>query len=306
MKKLILAGLLATLALLTGCSEPIPPGYIGKIITKEGVTPEIYGVGRATVTGRDRLVLLETSSVRRAAPVRVIMADRVTNEAGELEHRIGLEMDFKVNVRYRLRTDAKVINAMLQDMRLDSSVHSIGVQQVYDKYGNMVVGRVAREVLGKYTPEEVLGHLPEINQTLDAHIKAALKDSPLHIASVSLGPVQLPKVITDRINANKDTELSEAQRRAQQKIDLLEKQNEIELATQQAVREEVDAQSLANQNRILNASITPEVLRLRELQIREREIDMMREALVKGKANTVFIPYGAVDSAGAQFRMFQK
>lgn len=307
MKKLLLGSLLAALAALAGCTEPVPPGYLGKVVTVEGVSPEQYGVGRATVWGRDRLILIETSSVLKPAPVKVIMADRVENEAGVQEHRIGLEMDFIVNVRYRIDTSAKqAITALLQDMTLGADVKVIGADQVYNKYGNMVIGRVAREVLGEYTPEEVLGNLGSINKILDARVKEALDNSPLQISSVSMGPISLPPLIMSRIEKNKETELSEFEKSAQQKIDMLDKRNQIALARQQAVREEIDAKSLANQNDILKRSITPEVLRLRELQVREKEIEMMEKTLSSGQNNTVFVPYGAVDNTGAQVRMFQK
>lgn len=293
---------------MTGCTEPVPPGTVGKIITTNGITDEVYEPGRPTVMGRDRLILIETASELRPAPVSVIMADRRVNEKGEETHEPGLKMDFRVNIRYRINTNPSDLNAVLSDMSLEG-VNRISAQQVYNKYGNMVVGRVSREVLGNYTPEEVLGNLETINRMLDKEIKDALASSPLIVSSVSLGPISLPNVIQERINKNKNVELSEAEKRAQQKIDLLEKQNEIELARQQAIREEVDARSLANQNDILNKSITPEVLELRRLQIREKEIEMQREVMREGLAkgnSSVFFPYGAIDDVGLNNRTFAK
>jgi hypothetical protein len=303
--------LLATTVMMGGCTQPVPPGYIGKIIGTNGVEPEIYETGRVTILPftRDRLVLLETATTLRPAPVKVIMADHYIDESNQAAQRLGLEMDFVVNIRYRLRADDKIVTAMLKDMKLASGVNEIAVMEIYNKYGNMVVGRVAREVLGSYTPETVLENLEGINKTLEFKIKESLSDSPLLVASVSLGQISMPKVITDRININKDTELSEVSRRAQQKIDLLNAQNEIELAQQQAIREEVDARSLANQNAILKASITPEVLELRRLQLEDKRIQMQREVLSQGLAkgnSSIFIPYGAVENQGAQVRMFQK
>lgn len=312
MKKLLIVLSLAFMTLfMAGCSSPVPPGYVGKVIGRAGIHPELHETGRVVINpfSRNRLILIETASELRKAEVNVIMADRVQHADGTIEDRIGLDMDFIINIRYRLNANDKVVTAMLRDMKLDADVHSIGIRQVYQKYGDMVMGRVSREVLSRYAPEQVLPNLVEINEILDAEIKAALEDSPLIVSSVSLGPIDLPKVITDRVRLNKDTELSEAQKRTEQQIALLDKRNEIELARQQAVRERVDAQSLAEQNQILNKSITPEVLRLRELQIEERRIEMQREVLKAGldKGNSsVFIPYGAINNTGAQMRMFQK
>ncbi len=310
MKKVFLAVfILLSTMYITGCSEPVPPGYAGIVITKQGIAPEVYGQGRATAWGYDRLVLIETASVRRPAQLKVIMADRYVDKDGESQVRPGVEMDFILNVRFRVDTAPKVLHAALKDMKLGDGVNTIGIMDFYNKYGYAEVGQVGREVLGSYTPEEVLGNLDAVNDALYKTLKEKTAGTPLVISNVSLGPVQLPEVIQAQIDLNKKTELSETQRRAQQKIDLLEKQNEIELAKQQAVREKVDANSLAEQNRILNKSITPEVLRLRELHIEEKRIEMQRQVMSEGLAkgnSSVFIPYGAMENTGAQMRMFQK
>ena len=291
---------------LAGCSTQVDPGFVGKKVKSSGVQPDLYETGRVWhMPFFTRVVQIDVSSHLREAPVNVIMADRSVNEAGEEVQGIGLDMDFLVNVRYRIKEDEDTVNAALRDMQLSSDTDMIAGETFYHKYGRIVVGRVTREVLGQYTPEEVLENLSTINATLQSKMRAELEQTPLIFSEVSLGPVTLPQVISERIQQNKDTELSEAQARAQQKIDLLEKQNQIELARQQAVREEVDAQSLARQNEILAESITPEVLRLRELQMREREIDMMREVIPQA-GSSIFLPYGAQDSTGAQMRMFQQ
>lgn len=293
-------------------SEEVPPGYLGKVITPNGVSPEQYNIGRAPVWGRDRLILVETSSVHRPAPVKVIMNDRRStadkNGAVTTSNNIGLEMDFIVNIRFKIKSDKKeYVNALLSDMSLDRSVKSIAAINVYQKYGDMVVGQVSREVLGKYTPEEVMDNLDKINQILDKRIKDKLDNSPLSISSVSLGPIQLPEEITARIKKNKDTEMSELGKIAEQKIAMLDKRNQTALAEQQALREEIDARSLANQNKILNDSITPEVLVLRDIQVREKEIEMMGQVLSKenGNIKTIYIPYGSVGDTAAKTRMFR-
>lgn len=305
MKKLFVAIMVAFSMTLVGCSEPVPVGTVGKKIVPEGVTPEIYQPGRVTLWWRQSLVLVETASKRRVAPVTVVMADHSISEDGSVKRELGLDMDFIVNIRYKIKPNENVINAMLNDMTLDG-VEKITAEQVYDKYGNQVVGRVSREILGEYSPEEIFDNLKDINKALHAGIVQATQNTPLEISEVSLGKIDLPKIIKDRINANKSTELSEAEKRAQQKIDLLNEKNQTELAKQKAVRDMVDAKSLAEQNRILSESVTPEVIKLRELEVEKMRIEMMSKVLSNGNNNSVFIPYGALDNPGSQMRMFQK
>ena len=288
---------------LSGCYQQVNPGQVGKKVTPSGIQEQILETGRHMIWWNQRLISIDVATVLRQAPVNVIMADYGINDSGEVEQRIGLDMDFIVNLRYSLKNDPSTINAMMRDMTLDNRVNNISAEQMYTKYGNMIIGRVTREVLGKYTPEEVLDNLDEINKVLQSRVQSAFQETPLVAHSVSLGPIKLPSVITQRIQTNKDTELSESQARAQQRIDLLERQNQIQLARQRAIQEEVDARSLANQNEILASSTTPEVIRLRELENQRLQIEMMREVAGRN-GNTIFLPYDAMSSVGAQTRMF--
>lgn len=306
MKKIstVLISMMAVFALSACDRVQVNPGEIGKKLSTSGIEPEVYESGRYWVKWNDRMIKIDTNSVLRSADVNVIMADFDLSDTGESTQKIGLDMDFIINIRYRMKSGGEVIDAMLRDMRLEG-VDRISAEQMYNKYGALIVGQVSREVLGKYTPEEVLDNLDEINATLKQKVQEGFQTTPLIASDVALGPISLPKVITDRVRANKDTELSEAQARAQQRIDLLEKQNQIELAEQQAVKEEIDARSLANQNAILAASASDEVIRLRELEIRRLEIEMMGQ-VGGSNGNTVFFPYGAMESLGMQNRMFSQ
>lgn len=309
MKKLVsVISILFLSFIITGCYETIPPGYVGKKISVDGVLPEIHETGRVWVKSfpEQRLIFIETSSQLRVATATVNMADyRINSSTGEMERVIGLPMDFTINIRYRLDNRESNINAMMQDMSIPSNVNVIQVQNVYNKYGNMVVGRVSREVLSDFTPEEVLPNLEAINKELHKKIKNALENSPLEISSVSLGPITLPPTISDRIQKNKETELSEAEKRAAQKIAMLEKTNQLNLAKQQANIDRVKAESMANQNKILNQSLSDGVLELRRLEIREKEIEMMQHTLPNTNS-AVYIPYGDRNTVGVQNRMYSK
>lgn len=65
-KKIIgLLAISASLLVLQGCSKPVPPAHLGKVLTTSGYTPDIYPPGRVSGFGpfsRDKLVLLETGT----------------------------------------------------------------------------------------------------------------------------------------------------------------------------------------------------------------------------------------------------
>lgn len=306
MKKLLAAAILSSALLLGGCTDPVPPGYNGVIVTKDGIKPEIYGQGRVKTLGYDKLVLVQSASELRPAKVDVIMANRTTDKEGNITENLGSTMTFVVNVRYRLSSEPSVVISMLQDMKLDD-VSKINTDMVYKKYGNMVVGRVSREVLGKYTPEEVLANLKTINSTIEKELKKSLNSSsPLVVSGASLGPITLPKEITSRIDKNKDAQLSLMTKAITHQKEMLDEANKKAIAEERKAREKIEAESLAQQNTILNASVSNKLIEFRKIQLRELEIEMMREALKTGSNNTIFIPYGSQDTTAAQMRMYQK
>lgn len=303
-KVMLMLGLMSVLIMSTGCTQPVPVGNVGKIVSPAGVQKGLYGVGRPFVAWRDKLVLVETASQYRPANVSVIMADRVMSKDGSVTTRIGLTMDFIINIRYRINASEPAVNAILSDMRLDG-VSTIHAQQVYTKYGDMVVGRASREVLGQYTPEEVLNNLEEINKKLFNKVSEGLQNSPLIVSEVSMGPIRLPDVISKRINKNKEVELSESEKRADQKIAMLGKNNDKALAKEQAAIDLIDAKSLSAQNAVLRSSITPEVLELRKMEIQKLQLEVLKEFANNNNTSTVVLPYEALGSTGAQMKMFK-
>lgn len=310
MKKLLISIILIpTLLILAGCSETVPPGYTGIVVPKEGGISSISSAGRTTAYGYDKLVLIETASKFTPRTVEVRMTDSKVDENGERLGDIGLDMNFIVNVRYRLNSDEATLKALIDDtlLNIDGTVGTISIKDIYDKYGVMVVDRVSREVLGSYTPEEVMLNFKEVNVILDNAIKSELENSPIIISSATLGKVTLPPVIAARINDNYDAELSKTKKSIQQQIALTDEANKAALATQIAKRENEEASSLAAQNEIIGNSLSPELLEFRRIQQRSAEIEMMRESLSNdNNKSTIFIPYGQMDSVGVQNRMFQK
>lgn len=304
MKKLMKTLLLAAFAVvyLAGCSEQIPPGHKGKILGPSGYNPEVLGEGRHWVGIREQLVLLDLTTNRNDIRMTVTMNDY----DGDKNARPGLDMEFILSFRYRLRDNADVINTMFHDIKVDVRT-GVTANAVYSVYAKPVIETAFRDVVSKYTPEEALANRASVNEAVSLEIQKRLVRLPIEVSDVVVTKMVLPKTIIDRIKANKDKELQIAQEQAQQAIDLTKRENSIVLAQKDAERNLIDAQAAAAQNKELQRGLSDQVLHLRELEIQK----IYAEAFAKRFENsvqgdTVFMPYEAMQSPGAQMRAFSK
>jgi hypothetical protein len=297
MKKLLAIVAAISLLNLTGCTESVPPAHYGKIHGVNGYSKELLSVGRHTVWGRDNLVLLDASTHVYENPVMVTMKD--VNPDGS--PRPGLEMQFAVKFRYKMKPDAEIIDTMFNDIKVADGY--LGAETIYGIYGDPIIDQKSRELLSRYTPEEALANREIISKEMGKELTTALRRAPIEVSDVVVSKMVLPKVIKDRINKNKDRELALAEENAKQAIKLAKQNNEIVLANKRAERELIDAKSLAAQNVALGKSATPEVIRLRELAIQEIYANAVSEGMAKD-GNTTFLPFQAMGNTGAQVRMF--
>lgn len=299
MKKILLTLVVFGALVLSGCSEQVPPGHKGKILGVNGYNKELLGEGRHTAWGRDELVLLDLTTNIKFIPLSVTMRD-YDNEGAV---RPGLDMAFGLSFRYRLRDDKEIINTMFHDIKVDKEV-GVTATAVYNIYAGPIVKTVFRDVLSQYTPEEALANRSKINHDVGKELALRLAKSPIKISDAVVTKMTLPKVIGDRLVANKDRELQIAQEEAQQAINLLKRENDIVLAGKDAQRDLIVARAAAAQNIALNSGLSNKVLELRRLDIAKIQAEAMMKRMESGAAgDVVFLPYDAMSSVGSQVKM---
>lgn len=303
MKKLLLSLFaIASVLMFSGCSEQVPPAHYGKKLTPDGYLPEVLPPGKHWIGFRESLIMLDGSTHIANPTITVTMKD--VNKDGS--PRPGLEMDFGVSLRYKLKDDPSVINTIFNDIVVSNNM--LTGDEVYNVYGRVIVENRAREILAKYTPEEALANRKTINVALEKEIRSAFSSKPLKVSDIVITSMNLPKVIKDRIKKNKDKELKLAEAQAQQAIDLAQRDNEIILAQKEAEKRLIDAEASAAENKALNKGLSDKVLDLRKLEIQKIYASAWHECMSSGKCgqNTIFMPFEAMQSQGAQMRMYQK
>lgn len=288
MKKILsLVALVGVLMLSTGCShQTVPTGTKGKVHDRSGWQPEVYPPSRVNVGMWGNLMLVETVTHTVNETVTIRMKD---------------DMNLVAQVRFQLRMGEKQksLDAIFNDI-IPVNGHTITLKEVYNIYGKLIVNKVAREVLGQYNIADVNNNFAKISAEIYNRTIEEFKPTPLIITDVALGKLDYPDVIDRAIESAAKRELEIKQAEADVQVRLTELKGKEKVAEGEYRIKMQEAKRVRDYNKMIAKGITPELLELRRLEVQE----MMASKI--DKADTVFIPYGSLQSPGAQMRMYQK
>jgi hypothetical protein len=283
--KLITAALVALT--LTGCGfSTIPPAHKGKILSTSGYSPEVIEPGRQWIGWNEKLVLLDTSTTTYKESIKVILADKLT---------------LHVDIRFsgRISGSDKVINTMFNDINAGPDKR-IAFDEVYKIYGQMVIRNKTREIINQYNVDEVHKNYKRIGQDIAATVTKTLMSTPLEISNIALGNVQYPEVVTEAVEMNEKRRLDIEKEKATQAIELLKRKNQQALALADYDIQITEAKAIRDKNKIIGEGITPELIKLRQLDVQVK----MAEAMSKQGNNSVFVPYESLQSTGLNNRIY--
>lgn len=269
---------------LSGCDQ-VPPGFKAKILSSSGYSEEIKNPGKSYLWGTEEFVLLETATATMSVPMSVKMAE-------------GMDLDFSVNFRTRVNGNDKVLNALFNDVRYqtdDKLGKVITLDQVYGVYGADVLKNVSRSVISKYKVEQISENYDKINTDLQAHLRDAMKNSPLEVSNVTLADIKWPKVITEALEKQQERELAIKTEQNQQAIEMVKRTNALALAEADQQIELKKADTLKRQNQIIAEGISPNFLAWQALQVQSKMAE---------NDKAVFVPYEALNQPGMSQRIY--
>lgn len=264
MRKLFTVLLIIGAALgLTGCYEQIPAGTVGKVMGKSGFQPEVYPPSKiwleefATATP-EKLYLAQTTTQKFNEPFKVLLSDK-------------LEIAGEIVFRGRIRSDKKTINYIFNDMTMNDNV--VTVAEVYNTYGRMVVVNTARSVISKYNVDEVNKNYERITLELYQAIAPKLESLPLEISDVTIGRIQYPEIVTTAIEKAKEKQMAIEEEQAKVQIKLEELRGKEEAAKAEYRIKMLEAKRIRDYNKMTSEGITPDLIKLRELELRAQELE---------------------------------
>lgn len=279
MSKAILKGLgLAIVAsvLLTGCNEQVPAGYKGKILGKSGFQPEVYPPSKVWLDNNiwnmtpEELYFVQTTTKKYSQPIKVLLKDKLTLNA-------------HIIFRGRINGKDDVINSIFNDIPMNDKV--VTTDEVYNTYGKMIVLNTAREIISQYNVDEVNKNYARITVELYNAIKPKLKGLPIEISDVTIGNIEYPKIVTDAIEAAKERRMKIEQEKAQVQIELTKVEGQEAVAKAQYRIKMLEAKRIADYNKKIAEGVTPDLLKLRNLEVQEKMINA-----IQNNKNVIYMP----------------
>jgi regulator of protease activity HflC (stomatin/prohibitin superfamily) len=231
--------LLAVVALtMVGCGTQIPSGHRGVFFSKFGDGTEmgnVYTEGFAWHLPWNSMFVYRTQLQEQKEDLTVLSSD-------------GATIKLEVSILYRPNAE-----------KLDSLQIKLG-PQYYDEFVAPTIRGVSRAVAGRYKPEEIYStKREEMAQEMLDDLLVAAAARWIIIENVLIRDVQIPAKITEAINF-KLTADQEAQKM----------QFTIEKEKREADRKRIEAQGIADFQKIVSAGITESYLKWKGIEATQR------------------------------------
>jgi len=287
MKRAIL--IVLALAALSGCTQRVPPGYVGMVMTPSGLTGQVLQPGNHSCYGRDRLFLIETREYLATEKLSILCADN-------------LNFAFDLKVRARLRAkDGKAVRQLFdaQGSRLkmyegSNQVFYLPTEVIYATYVQPESHGVARTVVSKYKTTDINPNREKIQADVQAKLKEAIKGSPMELLTAFASNFDFPDVVTKGVENAKRKQIEIQEEQARQEMKMLQAKNRRLVAEAEKLTRQREAEAEAVYIRTVGSALTDKYLRQRELDLKKFEIET-RAALyekLNGQGTTLIVPDG--------------
>jgi hypothetical protein len=291
LKKILV--LTAVAASLSACGElvEVPPAFEGKILTPNGYLPDTFPPSTFRLPSCaspgavcDKLVLVEKSDNAFKEEFTVFMPKNQ------------LEMGFDLRMTAYIRdgkTDA-ILNKVTADFD-ENGRRVISFAKVYKTYAQPLIRDAARAVVAEYTIDQIASSRDAVNAELRERLDLVLQNTPVGLKTAGLARVAYPDVITKRKEQAEERRIEIEQEEARKQVELIKLQTELEKAkANRAIRRE-KAEAAAEENEIAAASITPEYLEYKKLEVLDA---------IANSGGSVFVPFDALGTVGLSQRIF--
>jgi hypothetical protein len=255
MKKILIV-LLAVSAM--GCTKPVPPGYVGMVMTPEGLTGTPLQPGRHACWGRDKMVLMETVEPTLSEKLNVLCAD-------------DLNFKFDLKVRSRLKaTDGKAMKEVLnrQGAQMDWST-GVGIlkhESLYKNYVAPAARSIARGLVSKYDTTQIRENREEVQKAITQALTKAMEGTPMEVVMVATSNFDYPEVITAAVEKRRQKEIEIDEEKAKQAMELLRAENRLKIAQKMKIVRASEAEAEAAYIKIMGSALTGRYIELKAVE----------------------------------------
>lgn len=251
--------------LIAGCGErvEVPPGFVGKVMTKDGYQEGLIPTSKLRlapcISYCDRMVIMDNTDKSYVEPMTVfIPADK---------------LNITVDLRATLAVDPKRAEPLFNKLPQAPSTDQLSVisgDSIYNTYGKQVLQAEVRSYLTKYSISEIASNGEKINADIQVLLSKVMGErTPFNVRYAGLTNIKYPDIITQaQENSAKRREMI-AQEEAQLEVSKVSLSRELQEAQMQRAIEKEKAETEAQAQQVLANAVDPRSLRIKELEIQK-------------------------------------
>lgn len=252
------------------CRQPIPAGHVGRTWEPSGFSPKILGPGKHACWGHCQMYRMEVSDRQVAIPMKVLCAD-------------SLNFHFNVGILAAVnKEDPEKIKQAFDNITPQDG-YTVSSEQLFGMYVKPIVDQEARKVASKYRTDEIVENRAKIIEEIRAAIKKELAGSLVVVKMITVNNLDFEESITKAQEEKAKRRIEIDTEKAKQEKRVIEAQNELVIAELQYKKELIEASMVADANKIIGASITPQYLGYKQLEVIQQA--------ASGPNNWGFVPY---------------
>lgn len=261
---------IAAIAILGACTK-VPAGNVGVKFDlyggDKGVTGEVVGPGKYWLGWNEEMYLFPTFT-QNTVWTKDSAPGSETDESITFQDKEGTQINADVGISYAIKADKA--DTVFQKYRK-------GVDEITDTYVRNMVRDAINSETSTMDVADVYGPGKEkLMSNVTERVRLQVSDIGIIVEKIYwIGAMRLPPTITTAINSK-----IEATQKAQQT------QNEVERTRAEAEKRLIESRSQAEANRVLNASITSDLIRLKELEVQQTAIEKWNGQLPTTVAGT--------------------
>lgn len=279
-RNMLKIGALALAAtLMSGCGErvEVPPGFVGKVMTKDGYQEGLIPTSKLRLAPCmnycDRMVIMDNTDKSYVEPMTVFIPTD--------------KLNITVDLRATLAVDpqrAEPLFNKLPQVATNDQLSVISGESIYNTYGKQVLQAEVRSYLTKYSISEIASNGEKINADIQVLLSKVMGErTPFTVRYAGVTNIKYPDIITQaQENSAKRREMI-AQEEAQLEVSKVSLSRELQEAKMQRAIEKEKAETEAQAQTVLAAAVDPRSLRIKELEIQK----ILAEKWNGGLPNTI-------------------
>lgn len=255
----------AMAVLMVGCGErvEVPPGFVGKVMTKDGYQEGLVPTSKLRLSPCinycDRMVIMDNTDKSYVEPMEVFIP--------------GDKLNIKVDLRATLSVDPNKAESLFNKLPQQSQNDYLSVitaESIYSTYGRQILQAEVRALLTKYTISEISSNNERINSEIQVLLSDVMgKRTPFTLKYAGLTNIQYPQIITQAQENSARRRENISEQEAQLEVSKVQLERELQEAKLQRLIEKEKAETEAVKQRTIAETITPQYLRAKELEIEQ-------------------------------------